>query len=153
MKSIRSFIICISTTMYGGAVFATDGWLVSCRYCLLGALLPSGPSWFLFLTLVPFCSSLWLLGPAFLWPKCSSRSWFCLIRHSTIAAWVCTYLSRAVVHGSSPWLLLFAIKQMSTIQLFVWEVVVWLTSLFPTEEANWWCQKLLVSHTALTYFR
>ena len=45
MKSIRSFIICISTTMYGGAVSVTDGRLVSCRSCLLGALLLLGPSW------------------------------------------------------------------------------------------------------------
>ena len=124
MKSIRCFIICISATMYGGAVFATDGWLVSCRSCLLRALLPFGPSWSLLLALVPFCSSLRLLGPAFLWCRCSSKPWFCLIRHSTTAMRVCTYLLRAVVRGSSPWLLLFAIKQVSTIQLFVWEVVV-----------------------------
>ena len=54
MKSILSFIICISATMYGGAVSVTDGWLVS---CLLEALLLSGPSWSLLSALVPSYSS------------------------------------------------------------------------------------------------
>ena len=124
MKSILSFIICISTTICNGVVSAMDGWLVSCRSCQLRALLPSSHSRSLLSTLVPSYPSLWLLGPTFLLRNYSSRSWFCLIRHSTIATRVCTYLSRAVVHGLSPWLLLFAIKQVSTIQLFVWEVVV-----------------------------
>ncbi|KAL0012771.1 hypothetical protein SO802_007879 [Lithocarpus litseifolius] len=44
MKSIHSFIICISTIMYGGVVSATDERLVSYRSCLLGALLPSNLS-------------------------------------------------------------------------------------------------------------
>ena len=56
MKSIISFIICISTTICGGLVFAMDGRLVSCHSCLLGALLPSGPSRSLLSALVPFCS-------------------------------------------------------------------------------------------------
>ena len=34
-----------------------------------------------------------------------------------------------MVRGSSPWLLLVvAFEQISTMQLFVWEAVVWLTS-------------------------
>ena len=44
IKSIYSFIICISATMCSGAVFATGGQIISCHSCLLEALLPSGPS-------------------------------------------------------------------------------------------------------------
>ena len=139
MNSIHSFIIYIFATMYGGAVSATNGWLVS---CLLGAFLPFGPSWSLISALVPSCSSLWLLGPVFLWRSYSSRLWFCLVRHSIAAARVCTCLSRAIVRGSSPWWLLVAIEQVSTIQLFVWEVVVWLLlresfpQMVPTDDAK-----------------
>ena len=125
MKSICSFIICISVSMCGGVVFTTDGRLVSCCSCLLGALLPSCPSRSLLSVLVPSCSSLWLLGPASLWHSYSSRSWFCLERRSTVTANVCTCLSRAVVRGSSP-LFSVAIERVSTMQLFVREVVVWL---------------------------
>ena len=126
MKSIHTFIICISAIMCGGVVFTTDGRLESCPSSLLGALLPSGPSWSLILTLVPFCSSLWLLGLASLWHSYSSRPWFYLVRRCTAVSRVYTCLSRAVVHGSSLLLLLVAIEQVSTIQLFVWEVVAWL---------------------------
>ena len=123
MKSIHSFIICISATMWGGAIFVANGRLVSYRSCLLGALLPSGPSWFLFSTMVPCWSSSWVLSVVFFWHKCSSRSWFCLVRHSTVAARVWTCLSRAVVHNSSPWLLVVvAIERVSTMQLFVRKV-------------------------------
>ena len=123
MKSIIFFIICILATMCGGAVFMMDKRLVSCRSCLLGALLPSSPSLSLLSVLVPSCFSLWLLGPASLCCSCSSKSWFCLVRCSTTAARVCTYLSRAVVHGSS--ILLVAIEWVSLMQLFIWEAVVW----------------------------
>ena len=114
MKFILSFIICISTTICGGVISTMDGWLVSCHSCLLGALLPFGPSRSLLSVLVPFCSSSWLLGLASLWHSYSSKSWFCLVRHSTTTAKVCTCLSR-VVHGSSPLLLLVVIKRVSTI--------------------------------------
>jgi len=57
MKSIYSLIICISTTMWGGAISVMDGQLMSSRSGLLGALLPSGPSWFLRSALVPSWSS------------------------------------------------------------------------------------------------
>ena len=103
---IISFIIYISATIYGGAVSMMDGRLVSCRSCLLRALLHSGPSRSLLSVLVPSCSSPRLLGPASLWHSCSCRLWFCLVRHSTVVARVCTYLSRAVVRGSSLLLLL-----------------------------------------------
>ena len=152
MKSIPSFIIYISATMCGGAVSVTDGQLVSCRSSLLEVLLPSGPSWSFLLTLVPSGSSLWLLGPASLWRSCSSKLWFYLVRHSTAATRVCTCRSRAIVRGSSSVWLLVAIEWVSTIQLFVWEVVIWLLlfSYFPIDGANWWCQKSLVSHTIFT---
>ena len=126
MKSIISFIICISATICGGAVSVMDGRLVSCHSCLLGALLPSGSSRSLLSTLVPSYSSPWLLGPTSLWRNCSSKSWLRLVRRSTATARVCTCLSRAVVCGSSPWWLLVTIERVSTIQLFVREVVVWL---------------------------
>ena len=93
-----------------------DGWclvaLVYSRHCCL--LVP----------LVPSYSSPQLLGPTFLWRSCSSKSWFCLLRHSTAATRVYTCLSRTVTCDSL--LLLVAIKRVSTIQLFVWEVVIWL---------------------------
>ena len=131
MKSILSFIICISTTMWGGTVSAANGRLVSCRYGLLGALLPSYPSWSFLLALVPFWSSSWVFNLAFFWRNYSSRSWFCLVRHSTATAKVLTCLSRAVVCGSSPWTLLaVTIKRVSTMQLFVREAIVWLISCF-----------------------
>ena len=46
------------------------------------------------------------------------------------------------MRGSSPWWLLVAIEQVSTIQLFVWEVVVWLLlresfpQMVPTDDAK-----------------
>ena len=119
MKFIISFIICIFATICDGAVSAMDGRLISYHSCLLGALLPSSPSWSLLSAPVPSCSSPWVLGPASLWRNYSSRSWFCLVRHSTAVAKVCTCLSREVMHGSSPLFLSVAIKRVSTIQLFV----------------------------------
>ena len=154
MKVIRSFIICISTTMCGGAVSTTDGRLVSCWSCLLEALLPSSPSRSLLLVLVPLFSSPWLLGPTSLWHSYSSRSWFCLVRCSNAVARVCTYLSRALVRGFSSLLLLVAIERVSTIQLFVWEMVIWLLLLpFPINGANWWYRQSSGSCTVLTCSR
>ena len=132
MKSIRSFIICISATMWGGTVSAADGRLLSCHSGLLGALLPFSPSWPLLSVLVPFWSSSWVLSRAFFWHSWSSRSWFCLVRHFTIAARVWTYLLKVVGRGLSPWtLLVVTIKRVSTMQLFVWEAIIWLTSRLP----------------------
>ena len=129
MHFICSFIICISSTMWGGAVSATNGRLMSYLYSLLGALLPSDPSWFLRLALVPSWSSSWFLIATFFCRSCSSRVWFCLVRHSTAALRVWTCLSRAVGHRSFPWtLFVVAIERVSTMQLFAWEVLVWLTS-------------------------
>ena len=129
IKSIRSFIICISATMWGVAVSMMDGQLVSCRSSLLGVLLPFNPSWSLLSTLVPSWSSSWVLSPAFFWHNYSSRSWFCLVRHSTAVARVWTCLLRAVMRGFSPRILLVvAIEQESIMQLFVQEAIVWLTS-------------------------
>ena len=44
ITSICSFVACISTTIGGGAVSVRDGRLIICRFGLLGALLPFGPS-------------------------------------------------------------------------------------------------------------
>ena len=84
--------------------------------------------------LSPFSPRWWLLGPP---PEC--LSWFCLVRHSTAATKVWTCLLRAVVCGSSPWILLVVtIERVNTIQLFVREMIVWLyKSKFPTDGANW----------------
>ena len=57
MNSIRSFIICIFATMFGGVVSAMDRRLVSCSSYLLEAFLPFGASWSLISALVPSCSS------------------------------------------------------------------------------------------------
>ena len=116
MKSIHSFIICISVTMWGGAISAVDGRLVSCR---------SGPSWSLRSALVRSWSSSWVLSPMFFWRSYFSRSWFCLVGCSTTTAWVWTYLSRAAMRGSSLWwLLVVAIEWVSTMQLFVREMLI-----------------------------
>jgi len=129
IKSIHSFIICISATMWGEAVSVMDGRLMSCRSSLLGALLPSSPSWFLRLALVPSWSSFWVPIAAFFYRNCSSRSWFCLVRCSTTVVRVWTCLFRVVGHDSSPWtLLVVTIERVSTIQLFVRVAFVWLTS-------------------------
>ena len=54
---ICSFIACISMTTGGGVISVRDGRLTFCRFGLLGALLPSGPSQFRHSTLVPSWSS------------------------------------------------------------------------------------------------
>ena len=118
ITSICSFITCISAKIGGGVVSMREGMLKFHRSGLLGALLPSGllgsprselSSWF----------SSWTLCSASLWRSCSSRSWFCFVRHSTTAMRVWTYLSNAVdLDGSSPWpLLVVAIERVSTMQL------------------------------------
>ena len=127
------FIICIFATMYGGAISAADGRLVFCHSCLPEVLLPF---WSSLLALVPSWSSFRVFNLAFFWHSCSSRSWFYFVRHSTAVARVWTCLSRAVVYGSSLWLLLMVtIERVSTMQFFVWEAIVWLTR-FPIDGAN-----------------
>ena len=125
IKSICSFIICISATMWGGTISVMDGQLVSYRSGLFGALLPFSPSWFLLSVLVPSWTSSWVLRSAFFWHNCSSRSWFYLVRRSTATVRVWTYLLRAIVCGSSLWALLVVIIELvRTMQLFVWEAIV-----------------------------
>ena len=116
-----------------------DGWTARVlSFGLLGALLPFGSSWSFLSALVPFWSSFWVLCLAFFWCSYFSRSWFCLVRRFTVTARVWTCLSRVVVRGSSPWtLLVIAIERVSTMQLFVWEAIVWLTSYkVPTDGVN-----------------
>ena len=113
--------------MWGGIMLMMDGRLVSCCSSLPGTLLPFGSSWFLLSMLVPSWSSSWVLRFTFFWRNYSSRSWFCLVRRSmaTVRVWTC--LSRAVVRGSSPWTsLVVSIEWVSTMQLFVRKVIVWL---------------------------
>ena len=140
IKSICSFIICISATMWGGTVSVMDGRLVSNCFGLLEALLPSDPSLFLRSALVPSWSSFWVFIIAFFWRNYSFRSWFCLVRRSTTVAKVWTCLSRAVVRGSLPWLLMVvAIEQVNTMQLFVREAVNMAYLLF----SHWHCQLMM----------
>ena len=116
-------------------MFAVDGRLTSSCSGLLGALLPFGPSWYLLSVLVPSWSSSWVLCLAFLKHSCSSRLWFCLVRRSTTAVRVWTYLSRVVGCDSSPWtLFVVAIERVSTMQLYVWEVIVCL--IFSSHKKN-----------------
>ena len=127
IRSICSLIIYISATMWGGAMSMMDGRFMFGRFGLLGALLPSDPSWYLLSVLVPSWSFSWVLCPEFLWHSCTSRSWLCLVRRSTAAVRVWTCPSRAMVCGLSPWtLLMVAIKWVSTIQVYVWEAIIWL---------------------------
>ena len=115
IKSIHSFIIYISATMWRGAVSVTDGWLMSCRSGLRGALLPSSHSQSLLSTPVPSWSSSWVPITAFFCYSCSSRSWFCLVRRftTTVRVWSCR--SRVVGRNLSPWLLVVvAIEWVST---------------------------------------
>ena len=149
ITSICSFIACIFATTGGGVISVKDGRLTFCRSGLLGALLPSGPSRSHRSALVPYRSSSEILCPAFQC-SCSSKTWFCWVRHSTAAVRVCTYLSRAVSRGSSSWtLLVVSIDRVSTMQLFVREAFAMTYKAVPTDGANWWCRK---SHQWVTQF-
>ena len=151
IKSIRSLIICISTTMWGGAMSTVDGRLTSGHSSLLEALLPFGPSWYLLSVLVPSWSSSWVLCPVFLKCSCFSRLWFCLVRRSTTAVRVWTYLSRVVGCDSSPWtLFVVAIERVSTMQLYVRESIVWLIFSSHRWRKLMKPKKSPVSHTVLT---
>ena len=153
ITSICSFIACISTTTSGGVISVRDGRLTYCHSGLLGALLPFSPSWSRCSALVPSWSSSRIPCPAF-WRSYSSKTQFCLVRHSTATIRVCTCLSRAVGRGSSSWtLLVVAIDRVSTMQLFVREAFAMnyksTTKPIPTNGANWWCRK---SHQWATRF-
>ena len=100
ITSICSFIACISATIGGRVISMRDGRLTCCHFGLLGALLPSGPSWSLRSALVPSWSSSGIPCPAF-WCSYSSKTWFCLVRQSTAAIRVYTFLLRAVGRNSS----------------------------------------------------
>ena len=100
ITSIYSFIACISATTGGGVISMRDRRLTFCRSSLLGALLPSSPSQSCRLALVPYRSSFGILCPAFQ-RSCSSKTWFCLLRHSTTAVRGCTCLSSSVGRSSS----------------------------------------------------
>ena len=100
ITSICSFIAYISATTGGRVISVKDGRLTCCRTGLLGALLPSSPSWSRRSALVPTWSSSGIPCPAF-WCSCSSKTWFCLVRRSTTAVRVYTWLSRAVGRDSS----------------------------------------------------
>ena len=117
ITSICSFIACISVKTGGGVTSTRDGMLMFRRSSRLGALLPSGPSRSHRSALKSPRSSAILLS-AFRC-SCSSKTWFCLVRRSTTVIRTCTCFFRAVGCGSSSRILLMvAINQMSTMQLF-----------------------------------
>ena len=119
ITSICSFIACISVKTGGGVASTRDGMLTFCRSSRLGALLPSSPSRSCRSALESPRYSAILLS-AFQC-SCSSKTWFCLVRHSTVAVRTCTCFSRAVGYGSSSGtLLMVAIDRVSTMQLFCW---------------------------------
>ena len=146
ITSICSFIACISARMGGGVASVREGMLEFRLSVLLGSLLPSCFSSPLLSELSPWFSS-WPLCPGFFYPSCSSRSWFCFVRRSTVAARVWTCLSNAVgLGGSSLWTsLVVAIEHVSTMQLLCPGVDNSLSchdQPFPTDGANWWCRKV-----------
>ena len=57
--------------------------------------------------------------------NCHSNSWFHWVSRSTVVARVCTCLSNALDGFSVSWLVV-AINHVWTIQLFVFEMVIWL---------------------------
>ena len=99
ITSIYSFIACISAKTGGGVVSTRDGMLTFCRSSRLGALLSSDPSRSRHSTLESSRSSAILLSVFRC--SCSSKTWFCFVRHSTAVVKICTCFSRAVGCGSS----------------------------------------------------
>ena len=99
ITSICSFIACISAKTGGGVTSTRDGMLTFRRCSRLGALLPSGPSRSRSLALESPRSSAILLSVFRC--SCSSKTWFCLVRHSTTIVRTCTCFSREVGCGSS----------------------------------------------------
>ena len=134
-----------------------DGWIAS----ILLLLSARGIAAFWSFSVSPFGASAFLLLSVTVKPSNALVQLFlqvmvCLVRHSTATTRVCTCLSRAVVRGSSPLLLLVAIERVSTMQLLVWKALIWLLLLsrpFPTNGANWWFQKSSVCCTVLTCSR
>ena len=114
-----------------------DGWIAS----ILSA---RGIAAFWSFSVSPFGISAFLLLSVTVRPSIALVQLFlqamvCLVRHSTATTRVYTCLSRAVVRGSSPLLLLVAIERVSTMQLLVWKALIWLLLLsrpFPTDGAN-----------------
>ena len=109
--------------------------LVYTRHCYLLVLL--GPSFQCWCPFAPL-RDCWAQHP---FGVAIPRSWFCLLRRSTATARVYTCLLRVVMRGSSPLLLLVAIELVSTIQLSVWKVVIWLllfsfSQTVPTDDAK-----------------
>ena len=99
ITSICSFIACISTKTGGGVASTRDGMLTFRRSNWLGALLSSGPSRSRRSALESPRSSTILLSTFRC--SCSSKTPFCLVRHSTTAVRTYTCFSRAVGCGSS----------------------------------------------------
>ena len=100
ITSICSFIACISATTGGGVISVRDERLTFCRFGLLWALPPSSPSRSRRSALVSSWSSSRIPCPAFQ-HSCSSKTWFCLVRRSTVVVRVYTCLLRAVGRDSS----------------------------------------------------
>ena len=156
IKSIFSFIVCISCTMCKMLISSLEERLVSYWSCLLTMLLSSwfSLSWWSFvrgrllLRLSLSCVSLWSFNSClFRYSNCCSNLWFRWVSHSIATARVCTFLFNALGGLSLGWW---------------WQLIVWGlynslslkrqygSSLIPTNDANWWCTKIvseLIVHT------
>ena len=105
----------------------SEGWLVSSGPSLLLGMLLSSWSSLTYLSPVgrwlPFCSSMsrsshWLpWRHSFLWFSCCSNFWLHWVSRSTVAARVCTCLSKAFEGFPASWLMV-AIERVWTMQLF-----------------------------------
>ena len=130
-----------------------DGRLTFCHSSLHGALLPSDPSQCHCSALVSSRSSSGISCPVFRC-NCSSKTWFCLVRHSMASVRICTCFSRAVNRGSSSWtFFVVAIDRVSTMQLFVrealavtYDITYGFPQTMPTDDAR----KSIVSYTVNT---
>ena len=134
IKSIFSFIVCISCTMCKMLISSLEERLVSYWSCLLTMLLSSWSSlsWWSFvrgrllLRLSLSCVSLWSFNSySFRYSNCCSNLWFRWVSHSIAAARVCTFLFNALGGLLVSWLVV-AIDRVRTIQLFVIETTIWL---------------------------
>ena len=128
LESVHHYLHLLFYRLYlrdnrGRVASMRDGRLTFCRSNLLGALLPSGPSRSHLSALVSSRSSSRISCPIFR-HSCSSKTWFCLVRHSTATVRICTCFLRAVGHGLSSWtLLVVTIDRVSTMQLFFREAL------------------------------
>ena len=100
--------------------------------------------WLLSCLSLPY-PSFWSFGSwSFHYSNYRSNSWFHWVSHSTTTVRVCTCLSNALDEFPVSWLVV-AINRVRTIQLFVFETVIWLITRFPQTAPTDDVMKSLVS--------